>query len=298
MIQDGMGSDSNDSKIKWQIARRREFIEHRIFWRGQLGLADLIDTFGIARTQASQDINSYINAFPEHLAYDKSARSYVVGPKFSAHYADLSPSAHLSKLLAMSDGLPVHFPDWETFVPDMLAPPIPARGAQPEITRAVLQAIEQGRELTIKYQSMSSADPSERRIAPHALAHDGFRWHCRAFCLRDQVFKDFVLGRMLSADLGGPAEVDQHADTDWTTDITLYIAPNPALSENQQKIIALDYGMDGASTQYTTRRCMLFYALRRLGLDTDPSARRAQEQHIVLLNAQEVFGALDQEVPW
>jgi hypothetical protein len=293
-----MGGDSSDSKIKWQIERRREFIEHRLFWHGQIGLADLIDTFGIARTQASQDINSYINAFPEHLAYDKSARTYVVGPNFSAHYADLSPSAHLSKLLAMSDGLPVHFPDWEVYVPDMLAPPIPARGAKPEITRAVLHAIEQGKALAITYQSMSSPDPTERRIAPHALAHDGFRWHCRAFCLRDQFFKDFVLGRMLNATLGAPADVDPTADTDWATDITLTIAPNPALSDNQQKVIALDYGMDGGSAQLTVRRCMLYYALRRLGLDTDPAARRAQEQHIVLVNADEVFEALDREVPW
>jgi predicted DNA-binding transcriptional regulator YafY len=293
-----MGGDSSDSKIKWQIERRREFIEHRLFWHGQIGLADLIDTFGIARTQASQDINSYINAFPEHLAYDKSARTYVVGPKFSAHYADLSPSAHLSKLLAMSAGLPVHFPDWESYVPDMLAPPIPARGAKPEITRAVLHAIEQGRALTITYQSMSSRGPSERSIAPHALAHDGFRWHCRAFCLRDQVFKDFVLGRMLSADLGEPVEANPKSDTDWMTDITLTIAPNPALLTNQQKIVALDYGMEEGSSDLTVRRCMLYYALRRLGLDTDPSARRAQEQHIVLLNAQEVFGALGKEVPW
>ncbi|WP_439524660.1 helix-turn-helix transcriptional regulator [Marivita sp.] len=229
-----MGGDSSDSKIKWQIERRREFIEHRLFWHGQIGLADLIDTFGIARTQASQDINSYINAFPEHLTYDKSARTYVLGPMFSAHYADLSPSAHLSKLLAISAGFPVHFPDWEVYVPDMLAPPIPARGAKPEITRSVLHAIEQGRALTITYQSMSSPDPSERSIAPHALAHDGFRWHCRAFCLRDRDFKDFVLGRMLAADLGDAADVD------WTTDLTLTVAPNPALSENQQKVIALD----------------------------------------------------------
>ncbi len=114
----------------------------------------------------------------------------------------------------------------------MLAPPIPARGAKPEITRAVLHAIEQGRALTITYQSMSSPDPSERSIATHALAHDGFHWHCRAFCLRDRVFQDFVLGRMLAADLGDTADVDPQSDADWTTDLTLTVAPNPALSEN------------------------------------------------------------------
>lgn len=56
--------------------------------------------------------------------------------------------------------------------------------------------------------------------------------------------------------------------------------------------------MDGGSAQLTVRRCMLYYALRRLGLDTDPAARRAQEQYIVLVNADEVFEALGREVPW
>ncbi|HMQ93243.1 MAG TPA: WYL domain-containing protein, partial [Amaricoccus sp.] len=38
------------------------------------------------------------------------------------------------------------------------------------------------------------------------------------------------------------------------------------------------------------RRALLYYALRRLGLDTDPAARRPQDQQIVLLNRQAVFG--------
>ena len=293
-----MSNDSQTDAIRWTTQLRRAFIEHRLFWCERIGLADLMGTFGMSRTQSSQDLNAYITEFPDHLSYDKSARTYVPGPKFETHYGALDADAHLSKLLAMAQGADVAHADWELFRPDMLAPPIPARGAKPEITRAVLHAIEQGRALTITYQSMSSPDPTERSIAPHALAHDGFRWHCRAFCLRDQVFKDFVLGRMLSAELGEPAQVDSKADSDWTTGITLTIAPNPALSDNQQKVIALDYGMDGGSAKLSVRRCMLYYALRRLGLDTDPSARRAQEQHIVLVNAQEVFGALGQEVPW
>lgn len=293
-----MGDDSQTDAIRWTTQLRRAFIEHRLFWRGRIGLADLMDTFGMSRTQSSQGLNAYITEFPDHLRYDKSARTYVPGPNFEAHYGPLNGDAHLSKLLAMAQGADVAHADWELFQPDMLAPPIPARGAKPEITRAVLHAIEQGRALTITYQSMSSPDPTERSIAPHALAHDGFRWHCRAFCLRDQVFKDFVLGRLLSADLGDPVDVDPTSDKDWTTDITLTIAPNPALSTSQQTIIALDYCMEDGSADLTVRRCMLYYALRRLGLDTDPAARRAQEQHIVLVNAVEVFAALGQKVPW
>jgi hypothetical protein len=38
--------------------------------------------------------------------------------------------------------------------------------------------------------------------------------------------------------------------------------------------------------------------LKRLGLDTDPAARRPQDQQIVLTNAADVFGALGIPVPW
>jgi len=37
------------------------------------------------------------------------------------------------------------------------------------------------------------------------------------------------------------------------------------------------------------RKALLYYALKRLGLDTDPSARRPQDQQIVLLNSDAVL---------
>ena len=36
------------------------------------------------------------------------------------------------------------------------------------------------------------------------------------------------------------------------------------------------------------RRALLYYALKRLGLDTEPSARRPQDQQIVLVNRGEI----------
>jgi len=40
--------------------------------------------------------------------------------------------------------------------------------------------------------------------------------------------------------------------------------------------------------QAAVRKALLYYALRRLGLDTDPSARRPQDQQIVLLNHDKI----------
>ena len=68
--------------------------------------------------------------------------------------------------------------------------------------------------------------------------------------------------------------------------MTLEIAPHPALSDTQAKVIALDYDMKGGKAEINVRRALLYYALRRLGLDTDPAARQPHDQQIVLLNRE------------
>ena len=60
------------------------------------------------------------------------------------------------------------------------------------------------------------------------------------------------------------------------------IGPHPELSESQKRIIALDYGMRGGRAQIHVRKALRYYALRRLGLDIDPDARKPQDQQIVL----------------
>lgn len=74
--------------------------------------------------------------------------------------------------------------------------------------------------------------------------------------------------------------------------VTLEIEPHPELSDTQQKVIALDYRMRSGKANIPVREALLYYALKRLGLDTDPSARRPQSQQIVLLNRDAVSGVL------
>ena len=64
--------------------------------------------------------------------------------------------------------------------------------------------------------------------------------------------------------------------------------PHPALSEMQAKVIALDYWMRGGKARIKVRRALLCYALKRLGIDTDPAAKRPQDQMIVLLNKDQI----------
>lgn len=77
-------------------------------------------------------------------------------------------------------------------------------------------------------------------------------------------------------------------DTDWNAWVELRIAPHPALTPTQAKAIRLDYGISGGSATLRVRRALLFYAIKRLGLDTKPDARPPHLQQIVLLEPENV----------
>lgn len=291
-----MTEESVNKLNKWQLDRRA-FIEHRVFWHGRVGLADLTDIMGLSRAQSSKDLNAYIADHPDHLFYDKTARTYVLGPAFDAKYLKIDAGEYLSELLAVSKGIPVPKSEWIVDLPDIIAPTLPARGLDPLVIRKVILACAQRRKLAITYQSMSRPDPMDRMIAPHAVAFDGFRWHSRAFCFNDLTFKDFVLSRISDCRLEDVADVDPSEDANWVECITLRIAPHPGLSANQRRIIEMDYGMTDACAEMEVRKSLLFYNLKRFGLDTDPMARRPQDQHIVLTNADEVYAALGRTAP-
>ena len=122
-----MNSHGSHQMTRWQ-RDRRAFIEHRIYWHGLIGLADLMDVMEISRAQASKDLNGYITDHPDHLHYDKSARTYVMGQAFEAHYLSIDPGEYLADLAAIARGAAVPKSDWVVDLPDILAPATPMRG--------------------------------------------------------------------------------------------------------------------------------------------------------------------------
>lgn len=282
--------DSDKSELRWGVAQRLEFIEFRLFWEGRVNRSDLMEQFGLSVNQASADLNRYIGFAPDNMVYDKSARTYVRGPDYAAQFLKPDASRYLAQLRSLADGIMDSDDTWIAELPSYDAAPTPARGVNPVTLRSVVEAIRRSEAIEVKYQSLSRPEPSWRWIAPHAIGFDGFRWHTRAFCKTDEVFKDFLLSRILETRAVEASEVTDAADADWQEQVTLEIAPHPELSENQKKVIALDYGMRGGKAQIKVRRALLYYALKRLGLDTDPGARKPQDQQIVLLETREVLG--------
>lgn len=286
-----MASDKSD--LRWGVEQRLEFIEFRLFWEGHVNRGDLMKQFGVSMNQASNDLNRYIGMTTDNMIYDKSARSYVRGSGFVPVYLNPDASRYLTELRSVSDGVLDRADAWIGQFPSYDAAPTPVRGVDAGILRLVTAAIRRSDAIEVKYQSLSRPEPQWRWIAPHAIGFDGFRWHTRAFCLTDEIFKDFLLSRIIGTRGVKAREVEPDADIEWNEQVTLEIGPHPELSDMQKKVIALDYGMRGGMAKIKVRRALLYYALKRLGLDTDPAARKPQDQQIVLANAEQILPLLN-----
>jgi WYL domain-containing protein len=276
-----------DTTLRWSVERRLAFIDERLFWLGEVNRTDLVKRFGVSIGQASADIARYLATGPRGIAYDKSAKRYVADASFRPLISPPDATRFLSELRLVDAGLVPVEDTLLGWVPDFDVAPLPERRIDPLVLRTVLTAIRSAKGVEILYQSMSRAEPMRRLIEPHALVNDGFRWHARAFDHEQEEFRDFVLGRMTKPKLQGPAQSKAKSDAAWNSYVGLEIAPHPGLTPAQAKAIALDYGITKGTTTIKVRRALLFYALRRLGLDVDPNVRPPQEQHIVLVNRDE-----------
>jgi hypothetical protein len=283
------GAPAGPTPLSWSVEQRQAFIEERLFWLGEVNRTDLVRRFGVSMSQASGDIARYLALAPPGVAYDKSAKRYAAGESFRPVLAAPDARRFLGELRLVDLGVLTAAADTTLGVlPPFDAAPVPERPIDPFVLRAVLRAVRERRALEALYQSMSRPSAVRRVIEPHALAHDGFRWHARAFDRETSSFRDFVLGRLSKPKLGAPAGSAPKDDRDWTAFVTLAIAPHPDLTRAQSRAIAVDYGIRGRSTAIRVRRALLFYALKRLGLDVPPGTRPPHEQHIVLVNRGEV----------
>jgi hypothetical protein len=274
------------------VERRLAFIEERLFWLGEVNRTDLVNRFGVSMSQASVDIARYLALEPPEVVYDKSAKRYVAGERFKPVLAKPNASRFLGELRLVDVGVLVVDETMLGAATPFDATPLPERPVDPFVLRPVLRAIRTRHALEVAYQSMSRPEPMRRIIEPHALGYDGFRWHTRAFDQQTGEFRDFVLGRVTKPKLAGAAGSNPTDDTDWQSFVDLVIAPHPKLTPAQSRAIANDYGIRDGSTTIRVRRALLFYALKRLGLDVSADVRLPTEQHIVLINRDQIYAHL------
>jgi len=263
---DGLATSPN-THGRWSQERRLAFIDFRLRWDGRLNRSDLMDFFGISTPQASLDIARYGELAPTNMQYDRSARVYLARPEFRALYGSSSSQHFLHELLACASGEHMKTSGLLGSVPPVTTLPRLSRLVSVDVLVAVQRAVREKSGLRVRYQSLTRAAPSERALSPHAFAHDGHRWHVRAFCHLRASFRDFVLGRILSVESTELAGRDGSEDEAWHNTIGLVLAPHPKLAAAHRRAIALDYGMVNGVLEVECRQAFLSYVLRHLRLD-------------------------------
>ena len=272
---------------RWGPEKRLEFIDFRLRWDGALNRGDLSAFFGISTPQASLDISRYLELAPDNARYDRRKRTYVATSKFQPLFPSSQPQKYLGDLLLQARGLLDQGSAFLGWCPPVASAPVPVRTLSAGTLGALVGAIRRGNALQMIYQSMTSMVPRERLVSPCAFGHDGSRWHVRAFCHLEKDYRDFVIARILSLDEEQAAPVELPIDVEWTTTVTLVLAPNPGLPEAHRRVIELDYGMDNGELHFECRRALLLYVVRNLGLE-DEGVKHPKVQQIVLKNRNEI----------
>lgn len=288
--------DIQEPRTRWGVERRLEFIEFRLFWEGGVNRSDIVAAFDVSVPQASKDLTLYQERAPQNAIYDKSAKRYIAGPDFKPLFHQADPDAYLQRLRARADGLSDAASSWIGSMPTTDMALTPHREVSADVLRAILKAIQEQQSVAVLYQSMNEKrpEPEWRRITPHALGHDGFRWHARAYCHIDGRFKDFLLPRLFDAsDFEAPG-LDAADDARWQTQYELAIGPHPDLTKGQRAAVEKDYGMVDGQLVLQVREAMLFYVLKRLGLLQDARKADSHSQHIVDLRRDRTAAKLDE----
>lgn len=285
--------DDTPRPSTWSQDRRLKFIDFRLRWEGRINRTDLTRFFDISMPQASADLSKYAEAAPVNLRYDGRAKAYVRTESFSPLYSRSASNTYLNELLTLEAGVMEPKSSFIGWRPELGVVPLPKRMVDGAVLSQLLQAIKDGRRVRVCYQAMARPEPTTRTLSPHALAYDGFRWHVRAYCHRREEFRDFVIARLSELTLEEPSDISVDDDVQWNTVLTLVLAAHPKLPAQAKKALQMDFGMEGGSVKFACRQALLFYALRRLGLDQPEKQEPAAEQ-IILLNREELQPYIDQ----
>jgi predicted DNA-binding transcriptional regulator YafY len=252
-----------------------KYIELLLQWRGKLNTGDLMTRMGISRQSASKAISSYKKLYPNALNYNAREKRYEPTEEFLPEFTSGSFQEYISLIHGeLSSSLPT------SFLPGTHRPP------SPYIVRPIINAIENNLRLDVSYASISSPEFTERIISPHSMIYDGNRWHIRAWCEKNQDYRDFVLTRIKEVfGTEGVSASGLEEDKGWNTWVNLSIEPDPRLNDPRREIIAMDYGMiaddSGQLTRtYRVRGALVIYWLQQLRLDS--YSDRAEAQQIVL----------------
>jgi hypothetical protein len=288
-------SIANTTATRWGVEQRLEFIEFQAMFEGVVNRGDICRQFGVSVPQASADLAQYQERALGNISYNTKAKRYEATVGFTPTMLKADAQTYLERLRWVAEGFTTPEASWIGTMPKFAVFAPPARNVSLAALRGVLQAIKAQASIHLEYQSMNEEkpEPQWRWLSPHALIHDGMRWHARCWCHSRTEFRDFMLSRILQTGELGEQGKDASHDYVWNESIDLILGPHPKFGPSQKKIVAQDYGMTGQRLVVSIRLAMLYYFRKHMRLDLDAEKMDPQHHNMVILNPDDVQRGID-----
>jgi predicted DNA-binding transcriptional regulator YafY len=275
--------------FRYDLLQRYRLIEIVALWEGKLNAGHLIDYFGIGRQQASKDINEYLQSIgPNNLIYNASLKGYEPSSSFIPKVTSGDADEYLH-LIHRNNDLVNTFEEMTLGFDYTHKLPLPTYRIRPEVLRQIVKACREKSRLEVDYRSINAPNKDGRIIVPHSIVHSGMRWHVRAFCEKNQDYRDFVLTRFYGEpECIGSSSQNIEKDDAWNTKVNVCFTPDERLSLEQQKIVANDYGMTDNSLLIQVRGALVQYLLQMMRIDMNVIAADPRAQQVVIQNMDAV----------
>lgn len=271
--------------FRFDLLQRYRLIEIVALWEGKLNANHLKDYFGIGRQQASKDINEYCDKIgPGNLVYNSSLKGYEPTVDFKPVLTSGVVDEYL-QLVSRNNDLVNTFNDLSLGFDRTYKVPLPDFKVRPEVLRVLIKACRKNERIEVDYRSVNAPDKDGRIIAPHSIVHAGLRWHVRAFCEKNQDFRDFVLTRFYGTpEAIGKSSLSAKDDVSWNTLVNVCFKPDDRLSPEQQHVVATDYGMTNNRLLIQIKGALIPYLLQSMRIDVHTITADPRAQQIVIEN--------------
>lgn len=256
-------------------------IELLVYWEGSVRPGELSHYTNITRQYASRVMKEYIKNNEAQLVYDSREKHYIATKQFSPRYITGNANEYLNWLMGYNTSLVAPLPTQ--------AVTLPTRHITPAFVRPIVRALREKRRLDVDYSSIGNPDKDGRIIVPHHLVQTTLRWHVRAWCEKNQDYRDFVLSRFQGTpQLLDKSSKDDTEDVGWQTQVTVILAPDARFNENQRAIIEREFGMERGVLKITTRGCLVHYLLQALNINPDVLSAEAAAQQLMIVNKDNI----------
>ena len=269
--------ENKTKERNWAATERLRFIESCAWWKGVVQRQDLAGLFGISTAQASSDLQLYLEMNPGAFVYNMRGSRYEA----TADMKCLMTKPRLDEAVARFLGGDARsaWTGWSEECEGggcIAVLKMPLREAGAVVERRIFLAMLNGLRVRVRYASVNSGKEEWRWLRPHALGHNGARWHVRAWCETNSDFRDFTLSRIAEIEWSREAAELPAQDKDWEQWVTLQVRPYRGLSDEQRKAVERDYAMRNGVLKLKVRKAMEGYLRERLGLtmaDGKPAVR-------------------------